>query len=73
VLRLSESHGLDEPSAWRSIRALVDEVYDDGDLDPADREFLIAPTMPHKALVRMRIEADGDIYVPVANPLHDDA
>jgi siderophore synthetase component len=72
VLRLSESHGLHEPSAWRSIRALVDEVYEDGDLDPADREFLIAPTMPHKALLRMRIEADGDIYVPVANPLHDD-
>jgi hypothetical protein len=28
--------------------------------------------MPHKALVRMRIAADGDIYVPVANPLHRD-
>jgi siderophore synthetase component len=72
VIRLGESHGFSEAAAWRSIRGLVDEVYADGDLDPGDRDFLLAETMPHKALVRMRIAADGDIYVPVANPLHRD-
>ena len=72
IIRLSESHGLREATAWRSIRALIDEVYSGDDLDPGDRDFLLAATMPHKALLRMRIAADGDIYVPVSNPLHHD-
>ena len=36
---------------------------------PADHAFLTAPTVPHKALVRMRLAGAGDVYVPVRNPL----
>ena len=31
---------------------------------------LTAPVVPHKALVRMRLAGNGDVYVPVRNPLH---
>jgi D-ornithine---citrate ligase len=69
VVRLVESHGLDEPAAWRRVRAVVDESY--SDLPAEDHGFFTAPTMPHKALVRMRMAAgSGDMYVPVDNPLH---
>lgn len=74
VVRLVESHGLDEAAAWRRVRAIVDEVY--ADVDSDDHAFFTAPTMPHKALVRMRLAATaspaagGDLYVPVDNPLH---
>jgi siderophore synthetase component len=77
VVRLVESHGLDEAAAWRRVRAVVDEVY--ADMPGSDHAFFTAPTMPHKALVRMRLAAagqqghpagDGDLYVPVDNPLH---
>jgi siderophore synthetase component len=61
VIRL----GLDEPEAWRIIRAVVDESAT-GD----DHAFFTAPQMPHKALVRMRLAGQGDIYIPVRNPLH---
>ena len=30
-----------------------------------------APTVAHKALVRMRLSGAGDVYIPVRNPLHD--
>jgi D-ornithine---citrate ligase len=76
VVRLVESHGLDEAAAWRKVRGVVDEVYDELRADPdmaadarADHAFLTAPTVPHKALVRMRLAGAGDIYVPVSNPL----
>jgi siderophore synthetase component len=76
IVRLALSHGLDEPAAWRAVRAVVDDVYDDLRADPtvaaaaaADHAFLTAPLMPHKALVRMRLAAAGDVYVPVRNPL----
>jgi siderophore synthetase component len=72
VARLVASHGLDERAAWRRVRGVVDDVYDALDLDEGDRAFLLAPTMPHKALVRMRMEDRGDIYVPVPNPLSGD-
>ena len=72
MVRLVESHGLDEPAAWRAVRPVVDEVYD-GLREPAlaagrdDHAFLTAPTVPHKALLRMRLAAParrtGDIYV----------
>jgi siderophore synthetase component len=61
VIRL----GLDEDQAWRIVRRVVDESTT-GD----DHAFFTAPTMPHKALVRMRLSGPGDIYVPVRNPLH---
>jgi siderophore synthetase component len=68
VVRLADSHGLDETAAWRSIRSIVDEVFDGLDADD-DRAFFTARRMPHKALVRMRLAGAGDVYVPVANPL----
>jgi D-ornithine---citrate ligase len=73
ILRLIDSHGLDESAAWRRVRDVINAVYDELGLDEGDREFLLAPTMPHKALVRMRIEDAGDVYVPVPNPLSADA
>jgi siderophore synthetase component len=76
VVHLVASHGLDEDAAWRSVRATIDEVYDELRGDPAvaadaacDHAFLTAPMLPHKALVRMRLHGDGDLYVPVRNPL----
>jgi siderophore synthetase component len=76
VVRLVASHGLDEDAAWRSVREIVDETYDElrGDAGPAgdaaaDHRFLTAPLVPHKALVRMRLRGHGDVYVPVRNPL----
>jgi siderophore synthetase component len=66
VLRLAESHGLDEERAWAAVRSVVDEVLD----GHPDHAFFTAPTMPHKALTRMRLAGAGDIYVPVRNPLH---
>lgn len=73
ILRLIDSHGLDEQAAWRRVRDIVNAVYDELGLDEGDREFLLAPTMPHKALVRMRMQDAGDVYVPVPNPLSADA
>jgi siderophore synthetase component len=61
VIRL----GIDERQAWRIIREVVDESTS-GD----DHAFFTAPRMPHKALVRMRLAGQGDIYIPVRNPLH---
>jgi siderophore synthetase component len=76
VVRLVASHGLDEDTAWRSVRGVVDEIYDELRGDPrvaraaaADHRFLTAPLVPHKALVRMRLRGSGDVYVPVRNPL----
>jgi siderophore synthetase component len=80
VIRLVDSHGLDETAAWSSVRAVIDEVYDElrGDAAVADQArddhaFLTAPTLPHKALLTMRLAARrgnaSDIYVQVENPL----
>lgn len=66
VLRLAGSHGLDEDRAWAVVRSVVDEVLD----GHPDHAFFTAPTLPHKALTRMRLAGAGDIYVPVRNPLH---
>jgi len=66
VLRLTESHGLDEDAAWAAVRSVVDEVLE----GHPDHAFFTAPTLPHKALTRMRLAGAGDIYVPVRNPLH---
>jgi siderophore synthetase component len=77
VVRLTRSHNLDEAAAWRAVREVVDEVYEPLRADPAcaaaaaaDHAAFTAARVPHKALVRMRLAGSGDIYVPVANPLH---
>jgi siderophore synthetase component len=71
VIRLGESHGLDEDAAWRLVRAVVDETYaGQGELAAQDHAAFTAPTVPHKALVRMRLAGGGDEYLPVENPLH---
>ncbi|MEV4533987.1 IucA/IucC family protein [Asanoa sp. NPDC049518] len=78
VVRLTASHDLDEDRAWRAVRDALDEAYEPLLSDPAstaaaraDHAALTAPTVPHKALVRMRLAGRGDRYVPVHNPLHD--
>jgi siderophore synthetase component len=73
VIRLGESHNLDEHHAWRLIRDVVDHTYDTlaGHRHAAaDHSWLIAATVPHKALVRMRLAGTGDVHIPVSNPLH---
>ncbi|WP_051366387.1 IucA/IucC family protein [Hamadaea tsunoensis] len=75
------------PDAWAPVRGIVDETYEGlAAYAPvaakADHAFFTAPTVPHKALVRMRLAAagerlreppgvrSGDVYVPMENPLH---
>ncbi|MDG4826062.1 IucA/IucC family protein [Asanoa sp. WMMD1127] len=77
VVRLTRSHDLDEDRAWQEIREALDEAYEPLLRDPAtsaaaraDHAALTARTVPHKALVRMRLAGDGDRYVAVQNPLH---
>lgn len=70
------SLGLPAAVAWSRVRAVVDGIYADlAGYAPvaakADHAFLTAPTVPHKALVRMRLAGRGDIYVPMENPLHE--
>jgi siderophore synthetase component len=80
VIALRQSHGLDETCAWQAVRSTVDEIYDKLGGEPdlaerarADHTFLTAPTVPHKALLTMRLRSaagqPGDHYLPVANPL----
>jgi siderophore synthetase component len=75
VVRLAASHGLDEGAAWARVREIIDDVYDDlgTAAGRADHAFLTGPTLPHKALLRMRLAAVrgrcGDIYRGVENPL----
>ncbi|MCU7722466.1 RhbF-like rhizobactin siderophore biosynthesis protein [Actinoplanes sp. KI2] len=61
ILRLD----IDEDRAWRIVREVLDECCA-GD----DHAAFTAPMVPHKALVRMRIAGEGDVYIPVRNPLH---
>ncbi|MEV6302107.1 IucA/IucC family protein [Actinoplanes sp. NPDC051861] len=69
VISLQQTHGLAEDRSWRIVREIVDETYDRIGGHP-DHATLTAPTVPHKALVRMRLAGEGDIYLPVSNPLH---
>jgi siderophore synthetase component len=67
VIRLGDSHGLVETVAWQAIRHVVDQVL----AGAADHAFFVAPTLPYKGLLRMRLDdRGGDIYVPVQNPLY---
>jgi siderophore synthetase component len=72
VVHLVRGYGLDEVTAWGVVRGVVDETYA-GLPDRSDHAFLTAPTVPHKALLTMRLRAaggrPGDVYVPVTNPL----
>lgn len=77
VVRLVGSHGLAEPTAWRAVREVLEEVYEPLRTDrahaadaAADHAALTADRVPHKALVRMRLAGAGDVYLPVRNPLH---
>ncbi|GAA4606759.1 siderophore synthetase component [Actinoplanes octamycinicus] len=72
VLQLGLLLSLSETTAWRIVRDVVDETYDalDSPEARADHAAFTAPTVPHKALVRMRLAGDGDLYLPVENPLH---
>ncbi|MBV9160199.1 MAG: hypothetical protein JO309_12310 [Pseudonocardiales bacterium] len=66
-------------AAWQRIRAVLQGLLADLDADPAlredvaaDRAVLLAPTLPIKAFVRMRLDpAGGDQYAQVRNPLHE--
>ncbi len=77
VVQLVRSHGLDERAAWSAVRVIVDSVVrtegsrpGTGGAAKSDHAFFTAATMPHKALLRMRLNpASGDLYVPVENPL----
>jgi siderophore synthetase component len=77
IRHLVDGYDLDEAAAWSRVREVVDETYDGLRADPAiavraagDHAFLTAPTVPHKALLSMRLSGrPGDLYVPVGNPL----
>ncbi|GIE98802.1 IucA/IucC family protein [Paractinoplanes rishiriensis] len=56
---------IEEHRAWRIIRDVLDTCAT-GD----DHAAFTAPRVPHKALVRMRLAGQGDLHVPVPNPLH---
>jgi siderophore synthetase component len=73
IIRLGQTHALDEGAAWRTVRAVLDETYDALPQARADHAAFTAATMPHKALVRMRLLGGGDTYLDVENPLHDRA
>jgi D-ornithine---citrate ligase len=67
VRHLVDGYGVVEADAWRQVRVVLDGC----GADPGDHAFLTAPSVPHKALVRMRVAGNGDRYVHVCNPLHD--
>ena len=83
VVGLARWHGADERACWTRVQAVVDRIHAEmaghaqrvGDVAlardvAADADWLTGPTLPHKALVTMRLHPDGgDRYVPVPNPL----
>jgi siderophore synthetase component len=70
VVHLCDGYDVPERDAWRTVRRVLDAARDGGRVEPEDVAFLTAPTVPHKALTRMRVSGGGDRYVPVQNPLH---
>lgn len=79
VTHLAAQSGVDPRPAWQRIRAILEALLAGLEADPAlrenvaaDRAALLAPTLPIKAFVRMRLDPDGgDQYVPARNPLHE--
>ncbi|WP_229074780.1 IucA/IucC family protein [Actinoplanes sp. DH11] len=65
VISLTETHGLPEDHAWRTVRTVIDDTLH----GHPDHAYWTAPTIAHKALVRMRLAGENDIYLPVSNPL----
>ncbi|MGH8794183.1 MAG: IucA/IucC family protein [Stackebrandtia sp.] len=65
----AELRRLDAMSPRRAWRIAADAVAE-ADVPAADRAFYTAATVPHKALLTMRLDDDGDRHVPVSNPLH---
>jgi siderophore synthetase component len=72
IIGLGESHDLSETAAWATVREVVDDVFDSV-RNPAEHAYFTGPTLPHKALLTMRLAAargdTADIYVRVENPL----
>lgn len=84
VVHLGRSHGLAEAAAWQRVRevavAVLAGLGREAGAGPAtahvardaadDLRALLAPTLPHKALVSMRLHpGGGDRHVAVPNPL----
>ncbi|GLZ79193.1 iron transporter [Actinorhabdospora filicis] len=67
VRLLAAEFGLPTRESWRLVAAAVAEH-----AAPEDREFFLGPTLPHKALLTMRVRGDGDHYVPVRNPMREE-
>lgn len=70
--------GVDSQAAWQRVRCVVEDLFATLEADPslradaaADRAALLAPALPVKAFVRMRLDPErGDQYASVRNPLH---
>ncbi|MGH8876589.1 MAG: IucA/IucC family protein [Stackebrandtia sp.] len=63
---LSRDCALPQATAWRIVADTLDTI----DMSTPDRDFYTAATVPHKALLSMRLRAGtGDVHVPVLNPL----
>lgn len=77
IAHLVERFGVEQHEAWRRVRRVVVEVLAGLERDgtpPADvaddRAALLAPQLPAKALVRMRLWPDhGEQFVYLTNPL----
>lgn len=79
VCHLAARAGVGEGDAWRRVRRVLDGVLAQLGDQPglradvaADSDVLLAPRLPVKALVRMRLwPEDGEQYRCVSNPLRD--
>ncbi|MEM9555710.1 MAG: IucA/IucC family protein [Acidobacteriota bacterium] len=64
---LAEEYGLSEKWMWARVRSQLEASLDEGSLE---RAFLTRPTLPHKALLKMRLEGSGsDLYEELPNPM----
>lgn len=75
---LADRCGLDEDWAWMQVRDAIDACLQAWSREPSlrdacafDRAYLLAPRVPAKALLRMRIEDRSSAYrfVELANPI----
>lgn len=64
---LAQEHGLSETWMWSHVREQLRNMLGEGSPEWA---FLVRPTQPHKALLRMRLEDTGAyLYGELANPM----